>query len=71
MGEKPGERICGKSGRRRRTRFPKGSADVRLREFFRDNERFADVFNSFLFQGTNRIAPEELQEMDTNVSASI
>ena len=43
----------------------KTKADVVLKNFWRDNERFADLFNTVLFQGKNIIHAEELQEMDT------
>ena len=49
----------------------KTKADVILKDFWRDNERFADLFNTVLFQGENIIHAEELQEMDTDVSGVI
>lgn len=58
-------------GNRKGINLKRVSADVRLQEFFRDNERFADVFNGCLFHGSRRVVSEELREMDTNVSASI
>lgn len=47
------------------------SPDVQIQAFFRDNERFADLFNSCLFKGERFVRPEQLRELDTNVSASI
>ncbi len=42
--------------------------DVVLKDFWRDNERFASLFNAVVFQGTEVIHPENLQEVDTEVS---
>ena len=44
------------------------STDVLLKDFWRDNERFADLFNTVLFQGKKVLDPKSLQEMDTDVS---
>ena len=44
-------------------------ADTVLKEFWRDNARFADLFNAALFQGKNIIRPEELEESDTDISS--
>ena len=43
--------------------------DTILKSFWRDNERFADLFNAILFDGENVIDPEELKEADTDISA--
>ena len=45
--------------------------DVRLKEFWRKNERFADLFNAALFSGKEVIKPEDLQEMDTDMSGIV
>lgn len=45
--------------------------DVILKEFWRDNERFADLFNTFFFNGEKILSAESLQEMDTDVSGTI
>lgn len=45
--------------------------DVLLKDFWRDNERFADLFNTILFQGNKILDPDNLQEMDTDVSGVI
>lgn len=39
--------------------------------FLRNNERFADLFNSVDFNGRQVINPDELTEMDTDVSVII
>ncbi len=49
----------------------KREADIRYRKYWRDNERFADLFNTVAFQGEVKINPEDLREVDTNVSALI
>ena len=40
-------------------------------EFWRSNERFADLFNVVVFGGKEVIKPDALQEMDTDVSSVI
>ena len=40
-----------------------------LKDFWRDNARFADLFNAALFQGRTVIRPEELEESDTDISS--
>ena len=43
--------------------------DVALREFWKNNDRFADLFNTVFFKGKKMLKPEELQDTDSNVSA--
>ena len=45
--------------------------DSTFKEFWRDNERFADLFNGAVFGGAEVICAESLQEMDTDVSGTI
>ena len=47
------------------------NTDVLLKDFWRDNERFADLFNTILFQGKKVLDPNNLHEMDTDVSGVI
>lgn len=47
------------------------SADVPLKEFWRNNERFAALFNDTLFQGEEYVRAKNLTEMDTEVSSTI
>lgn len=42
--------------------------DTILKNFWKDNVRFADLFNAILFNGENVIKPEELEEADTDLS---
>ena len=42
--------------------------DTILKNFWKDNARFADLFNAILFNGENVIKPEELEEADTDLS---
>lgn len=49
----------------------KAKADVRLKEFWRQNDRFADLFNAVVFDGKEVIKPDSLQEMDTDMSGII
>lgn len=42
--------------------------DVVFKNFWRDNDRFASLFNTVVFEGKEVIRPESLQEVDTEVS---
>ena len=42
--------------------------DTVLKNYWNDNERFADFFNAVLFHGEQRIFPEELEELATEES---
>lgn len=42
--------------------------DVVFKNFWRDNERFASLFNTVVFNGTEVVHPESLQEVDSEVS---
>ena len=46
-------------------------ADIIFKDFWRNNERFADLFNVVVFGGKEVIKPETLHEMDTDVSGVI
>lgn len=46
-------------------------SDEQLKSFFRDNERFADLFNSCLFRGEKRVDPKGLREVDSEFALSI
>ena len=48
----------------------KYKTDTFLKEFWRDNHRFADLFNTVIFQGRPVIKPEDLKEADTEVSGT-
>ena len=43
--------------------------DTVLKNFWRDNAWFADLFNAVLFHGDHVIKPETLKEADTDFSA--
>ena len=45
--------------------------DTILKNFWKDNERFADLFNTALFGGERVINPNDLSEVDTDVSSLI
>ena len=45
--------------------------DIIMKEFWRVNERFADLFNAVLFKGKNVIKSDMLKEMDTDISGTI
>ena len=42
--------------------------DTILKNFWKDNEHFADLFNTVLFQGEKVIDPDKLTEKDSDVS---
>ena len=52
-------------------RKEKVKADVRLKNFWRKSERFADLFNAVIFEGREIISPQDFQEMDTDMSGII
>ena len=45
--------------------------DTISKDFWRDNEHFADLFNAVLFGGEQVVKPDNLEEMDTDVSGVI
>lgn len=51
------------------TRINKIKQDTALKNFWKDNERFADLFNAALFNGKRILRPEDLKEVDTDVSS--
>ena len=42
--------------------------DTVLKNYWSNNEQFADLFNAVLFEGKQMIKPDELEEMDTEES---
>lgn len=44
------------------------NADIPLKDFWRNNDRFADLFNASLFHGRQIIKSAELEEQDTEAS---
>ena len=47
----------------------KKKKDTILKKFWKDNNHFADLFNTVLFHGKQVIVPEELVEKDSDVSS--
>lgn len=45
--------------------------DTILKTFWRDNHHFADLFNAALFDGEQVINPDDLQEVDTDMSSLV
>ena len=43
--------------------------DVVVKNYWHNNEQFADFFNAVLFDGKQIIRPEELQDIDTDESS--
>lgn len=43
--------------------------DTVLKNYWNDNEQFADIFNAVLFEGRQVIRPEELEDVDTEESS--
>lgn len=56
-------------GKKKKTQT--GKEDVILKSFWRDNARFADLFNSTVFEGKQVLQPDMLAEIDTDVSGTI
>ena len=42
-----------------------GAADAVTKAYIRKNEVFADAFNYFMYDGEQKIQPEQLRELDT------
>ena len=49
----------------------KRKPDIVLKNYWRENEEFADFFNAVLFEGRPVIKPEELEELDTEESSTL
>lgn len=49
----------------------KVTQDTALKNFWRDNERFADLFNAVLFNGKEVLKAKDLEEVDTDVSSIV
>lgn len=47
----------------------KRKADIVLKDYWRNNEHFADFFNAVLFDGKQIIMPDELESRDTEASS--
>lgn len=45
--------------------------DTILKDFWRNNQRFADLFNTVLFEGNTILKPNDLREVDTDVSSVV
>lgn len=45
--------------------------DTILKNFWKDNRRFADLFNTVLFNSDPVLKPSDLKEVDTDVSSII
>ena len=43
--------------------------DTVLKNYWNNNEQFADLFNAVLFEGKQVIKPEELEDVDTEESS--
>lgn len=43
--------------------------DTVLKNYWNDNEQFADIFNAVLFEGRQVLRPEELEDVDTDESS--
>jgi hypothetical protein len=46
-----------------------GKIDVKTKDYMSDNERFADLFNFFVYDGRQVIEPDGLRELDTALVA--
>ena len=46
-------------------------ADHILKNFWKDNSRFADLFNACVFEGEEVLKPDDLTEVDTDISSLI
>lgn len=46
-------------------------SDLILKNFWKNNEHFVDLFNAYLFQGEQVLKPEDFTEVDTDISSII
>ena len=46
-------------------------ADIVLKNFWKDNAHFADLFNAVLFDGEQKLHPEDLREADVDLSSCL
>lgn len=44
---------------------------IGLKEFWKNRDRFADIFNAFFFQGKSIVQPENLKELESEETAGI
>lgn len=51
--------------------YTKLSPDTILKDYWRNNDRFADLFNQVFFQGNPTLSPKHLREADAEASALI
>ncbi len=52
----------------RRFMTQKRKPDIILGNYWSDNDHFADLYNAVLFDGKQVLLPENLEELDSNVS---
>ncbi len=52
----------------RKKKLKKLKPDTVVKNYWRNNEQFADLFNAVLFEGKSIIKPEELEDVDTEGS---
>lgn len=55
----------------RTVEWNKVKPDTILKNFWRDNHHFADLFNAALFDGEQVLNPDDLSEADTDLSSII
>lgn len=53
------------------TRRNKIKTDSILKSFWKDNEHFADLFNAAVFDGRKILSPDDLTEVDTDLSSTL
>ena len=45
-----------------------GKSNIAVKQWLRDKQRFADLFNGTVFQGVQIVLPEDLEEIDSESS---
>lgn len=48
-----------------------GQSDIIAKQYIQDNAVFADLFNYLLYDGSPTLKPEQLQSLDSSVTASL
>ncbi len=48
-----------------------GKQDIALKSYFKNNDRFADLINTGIYNGIQVVKPDDLEELDTDSSLYI
>ena len=63
--------VSGEMSRYKKIKKNQLKQDTILKNFWRNNRHFADLFNAVFFSGEQILKPEDLTEVDTDVSSML